>query len=171
MLIHVPISSKNWLWRTNPDGTRDISWRMWLLVWVLPGTLALAAIGLIGEAFYKTRMSTPVTAVVDKVYSWPGTVPITGEEVINYSPRFVFTDETGRVTAATSGQSDPSLNFAVGTEMEIRYFPGSNANIVIPGPLNWFVAKVIALLAVAALPFSLVLTWWLRHWQKRGRKT
>ncbi|HFQ15721.1 MAG TPA: hypothetical protein ENK41_05140 [Rhodobacteraceae bacterium] len=162
---------KAWLLWVRPDGRRDVSWRMWVLVWILPVAFGVSALALAGEAYYRTSFSTPVLGVVDKVYAWPGTIPFTGRQVTNYSPRFVYTDAEGREVRATSGSSHPSYDFPVGTEMEIRYFPGRNANIVIPGPLNWFVAKVVALVALACLPLSLLGWWWLRRWQRKGQPT
>lgn len=157
-----------WLWRRNPDGSREISGRLWLLVWITHALLGLAALALAGEAWYRTTVSVPVMGVVDKVYAWPGTIPLSGREVVNYGPRFRYVDETGETRAATSGASHPSYNFPVGTQMQIRYFPGRDANIVIPGPLNWFVARTVALIALATLPLPLLASWWLRRWRAAG---
>ncbi len=162
------MSRRNFLARTNPDGSRELSLRLWLLVWVAPVLFLVAAAyeGVI--AWDRVHNSVPVMGVVDKVYSWPGTSPF-DRGVTNYSPRFRYTDEAGREVSATSGNSHPDWNFPLGTQMEIRHFPGRNADIVIPGPHNWFVVRVVGLIGLALIVPAALASLLLIRWKRRGQ--
>ena len=48
--------------------------------------------------------------------------------------------------AASAGVSSSLWNFPIGTEKAIRYDPGSKGNIVVVGPTEWLVARVIAII-------------------------
>ncbi|MGB1389222.1 MAG: hypothetical protein ACPG61_10085 [Paracoccaceae bacterium] len=40
------------LWRKLEDGQRQVSWRMWRLIWNVPGLFPLSAAGILGLTGY-----------------------------------------------------------------------------------------------------------------------
>lgn len=162
------LASQPYFARTLPDGRRQVSWRTWLLVWLVPGTFALAALGLVAEAAVKLHATVPATGTVVRVYDWPSTAPW-NRGTPEYAPvfRYVWSDETE--TEASVGMRHPDWNFAIGSEHPILYFPGAKRDLVLPGPHNWAVAKAIgAIAAVTAVP-ALLGHRRLRRWQRGGR--
>ena len=151
-----------YLWRER-GGKREISWRLWVLVWVTPVVFALALLWLIGEAYVKTRLYSPAEAEVVRVYSW--------EDTKGVAPlmRYIWVD--GQETEATPGLRHEDWDFPVGSRHAIRFNPWWKTNIVLPGPHNWFVAKVIALFTIATGLISGYVTLRLWRWRAKGENS
>jgi hypothetical protein len=163
----VPLTGQRYLLRTLADGRRQVSWRVWVLIWVTPVLFGLATLLLVAEATYKLSATVPGEGEVVRVYSWPGETWFDRRQM-NYSPVFRYEWTDGTMTEASSGASHLDWNFGIGERHAIRYFPGSRRDVVLPGPHNWFVAKVIGLIGgVLVLPAALA-SRSVRRWQSRG---
>ncbi len=139
------------LWRDGPGG-RAVSWRVWVLICLLPGVMAAGALFLVFEQLWKQAVSVPAVGVVDHVYSWPGETLFDRGQTL-YSPRMRYTEPDGQTRAATVGLAHPGFDFALGSEHAIRIFPGRDRDAMLPGLHNWMAAIVVGLLAaVLALP-------------------
>ncbi len=163
----MPLTSQRFLLRTLADGRRQVSWRVWVLIWVAPVLFVGAAVLLSLEAAYKLSATVPGEGEVVRVYAWPGETWFDRGKT-NYSPVFRYQWTDGTMTEASSGVSHPDWNFAIGERHAIRYFPGAKRDVVLPGPHNWFVARVIAIIGGALVfPAALAsLAVW--RWQRRG---
>jgi len=149
------VASPYFFLRRLPDGQREISWRVWVLVWVLPVLFLLAAVLLALWEGYRHLATVPGQGQVVRVYARPGET-VFDKGVTNYSPVFRYQWSDGQMTEASTGASHPDWNFEIGTRHEIRYFPGGKADVVLEGAHNWFVAWVIGLIgAVAVVPAAL----------------
>lgn len=155
--------------RVLPDGTRLISWRTWVLIWVTPALFVAAALLMFGVEGWRHAASVPAKGKVVRVYAWRGgTIFDRGQT--NYGPVFRYTWTDGQPTEATSGLSHPDFDFDIGSVHDIRYFPNAKRNIVLPGIHNWTAPSII--LGIGALTFVPALwgTARLRRWQKGGRR-
>ena len=160
-------SSARYFVRTLPDGRRQVSWRVWVLVWVMPVLFLAAALLLTLDAAYKLYATRPAIGEVVRVYSWPGET-IFDRGRTNYSPVFRYQWSGNEMTEASSGASHPDWNFAIGSTHEIRYFPSVKTDVVIPGPHNWFVARVIGAIGLVLLMPAAMVSLALRRWKARG---
>lgn len=153
--------------RTLPDGRRQISRRVWILVWVVPVLFLLAAAWLTLEVYIIRDATVETEAEVVRVYSWEGeTIMDRGE--MNYSPSFRYVWTDGKPTEATAGMSHPDWNLAVGSRHTIRYYPDAKRDIVFRDNAGFAIAGIIALIGLAVLPFSLIGTWLLLRWRRAG---
>lgn len=160
--------SRPYMWRELPDGRREVSWRPWVLIWVIPVLFLGAAALFVAEATWKLMATTPTTGTVVQVYAWPGET-IFDRGVTNYGPVFEYAWSDGEMTRAGVGNSHPDWNFEVGSRHQILYFPGSKKNVVLPGPHNWFVAAVIGGIGAVLLAPALFAAHRLRRWRNSGR--
>ncbi len=160
-------SSQLFLVRTDGNGRRLISWRLWVLIWVAPVLFGLAAVLMLGQAGYLRLASVPGEGEVVRVYAWEGETPFDRGR-INYGPVFRYDWSDGQPTDASLGQSHPDWNFEIGSRHAIRYLPGVKANVMLPGWHNWAAGLIIlAIGAVLTLP-ALWATVRLRRWQRAG---
>lgn len=144
--------SQPFLLQETEAGERIVSWRVWLLIWVVPVLFAVAAMVLAGEAAWRQLSTVPGEGEVVRVYAWEGETMF-DRGTTNYGPVFRYEFAPGESAEATSGMSHPDWNFEIGTRMPIRYNPRTKTDVVLPGAHNWAVAGVIALIAlVTALP-------------------
>lgn len=153
---------------TLPDGSRRVSWRIWVLIWVTPLLFLGAAAFLALQVVQQRQAMVETTGTVVKVYEWESTNPF-DEGPYVYGPVFRYTWTDGTETEASTGTSSSLQNYPVGTEMTIRYNPDAKDNVVIVGPSEWMVARVIAIIGlVLAIPSILasLLIW---RWQRRTR--
>ena len=163
------MGGQRFILRTNPDGTREASWRHWVLVWVTPVCFLGGALWLVLNV-YLVRDATEVTeGEVVKVYEWDNDAPeifYPGDKI--YSPvyRYIWTD--GTATEATAGTSHTGWNFPIGTKKQIRYYPDRKDNVTLVGPSEWWVVKPIAVLALITGVLSVLGTWVTRRWLARG---
>lgn len=158
------------LLRTNPDGSREISWRVWVLTWVVPLCFLGGALCVALFTLYQQSVTEVTTGTVVKVYEWDNDAPqmfYPGDKV--YSPlyRYVWTD--GTETEATAGTSHTKWNFPVGSEHTIRYYPDRKDDVILVDDTEWLVAQVVGLIGVLLVPLSLLITLRLRRWQRDGR--
>jgi len=159
--------SQPFLLRTTPDGRREVSWRVWLLIWLAPVLFAAAGALMLLVEGYRHLATRPAEATVVRVYAWDGDT-IFDRGSTNYGPVFRYRWSDGEYTEATSGMSHPDWNFEIGSVKPIRYFPGRKANVVFPGLHNFLPGIVVALIgAVLALP-ALWLDRRLRRWRRGG---
>lgn len=119
------------------------------------------------EAYVRTTHTVPTEGEVVRVYSWPGESPW-NRGVMEYAPifRYVWTD--GTETEASGGYRDPDWNFEIGSRHAIRYWPDRKTDVVLEGRHNWFVAKVIAVMAVILVFPALAIHLAVQRWRNRG---
>ncbi|MFW2541908.1 hypothetical protein ACN2XU_04640 [Primorskyibacter sp. 2E107] len=160
---------KAYFLHTRGDGTRQISWRVWVLVWVLP--VCMIGGGLIELLLqtYHLSQGVRVTGTVERVYEWDNDIPwIFSDEPKTYSPVFQYSLPDGREAGASSHMSDPSLDFEVGSAHEIIVFPDQDRDVMVPGPhvhaAGWIVLYLGFALCVPAVLASLL--FW--RWKARG---
>ncbi|WP_168797955.1 hypothetical protein [Pacificoceanicola onchidii] len=161
--------AKPFLMRTNRDGSRDISWRVWVLVWVLPVCMIGGGVVELLLQNWTLSQGVRVTGTVERVYEWETNIPTFLSDATHvYAPVFRYTQPDGRETGGSSNMSDPSLNLEVGSTHEIVIFPNQDRDVMVPGPHNytagWIVLKLGFLLVLPSLLLSLLL--W--RWKARG---
>ncbi len=162
------MASRPFLWRTRADGTREVSWRLWVLIWVLPGLMTGAGTAMLVIEAYRHLATLPTQAEVVQVHAWEGET-IFDKDVTNYGPVFAYEWTDGTITRASSGMSSPDFDFAIGSLHEIRYFKGHKGNVVLPGWHNWLPGLIVGALGlVLTLPATWI-TLLVRRW--RGQMT
>ena len=156
-----------YLWRTLPDGRRQVSWRTWVLVWVIPVCFAGAALLFALITLYQQQAMAVTEGEVVKVYEWDSDNPLDeGPKV--YSPVWRYTWTDGTQTEATAGVSSSLWNFPIGTKRQIRYWSDRKDNVVLVDPTEWLIARVLAVIAACALVPALIGTFLIRRWISRG---
>jgi hypothetical protein len=160
--------SRPFLFEETEAGERVVSWRVWLLIWLVPVLFAGAAIVLAGQTFWQIERSVAGQGEVVRVYAWPGET-LFDRGTTNYSPVLRYENTPGEMTEASTGMSHPAWNFEIGSKMEILYTPGYKGNVMLPGPHNWAVARVIGLIALVTAVPALWAHRRVRRWQKGGR--
>ena len=165
------LAGDRYLLRTNPDGSRQISWRMWVLIWVLPVVMALGALVMAAWAQYLRESYVETQGTVTHVYAWENDAPqifYPGEKI--YSPRFRYTWSDGTETEATTGSSHTGWNFEIGSSHTIRYDPSHKDDVVLAGPSEWWVATYVGWIAAVCLIPALIGTALVLRWQVRGKQ-
>ncbi len=158
------------LLRVGADGTRSVSWRMRLLIWLLPVLFLGAAVLLAGAQGLARLTMVPGQGEVVLVRSWPGDGPL-DRGVILYAPVFRYVWSDGKPTEASAGLAHADWDFPVGSLHPIRFDPGEKRDVRLDGAHNWVLAGVIGLLgAVLILPAGLA-ELALRRWRNGGAAT
>ncbi len=158
-------TSRTFLWRTTPDGRREIGWRLWVLVWVAPVLFVLAGVILVAWEGWRHMTFVPAEGEVVRVYEWEGD-GMFGKGSKTYGPVFRYTWTDGAETEASTGMSYTDARFAVGDRMEIRYHPNRKTDVLLPGLVNFAAGLIVmaigAVLSVVALLGTLRLLRWKR---------
>ncbi|UYV39302.1 hypothetical protein N4R57_10010 [Rhodobacteraceae bacterium D3-12] len=159
--------SRPFLFEETAAGERIVSWRVWLLVWLLPGVFALGTVAMVGEAGWRLQGTVVGQGEVVRVYTFEGET-VFDRGVLNYSPVFRYEFAPGEMIEASTGMSHPDWNYEIGSVHEIYYKPSYKTNVSLPGAHNWAVAWVIGgITAVLLLP-ALWLHRRVRRWQRGG---
>ena len=139
-----------------------------MLVWVTPVVFVLAVIYLIAEVMILRATTQVTTAEVVHVYAWENDAPqifYPGDMI--YSPRYRYEWTDGTMTEATAGWSHTDWNFAIGSTHQIRFDPDVKDNVILAGPVEWWVARTVARIGawtfLPALVASIVAWAWLRR--------
>jgi len=150
-----------------PDGRREVDWRLWVLIWLMPVLFLAASVSMLGHEVNRQLTSTPGVAEVVRVQTKVGETTFDRGKT-SYSPLFRYVWRDGKPTNATTGMSHPDWNFEVGSRHDIRWFEDSKQNIILPGAHNWLPGLVIAAIgALLGIPAAIA-TWWLRRWLRAG---
>ncbi|MEM8728872.1 MAG: DUF3592 domain-containing protein [Pseudomonadota bacterium] len=157
-----------YLFRTDADGVRRVSWRAWLLIYLLPGLFLLAAVILAFETLLFQSRAQLVSATVVQVYSREGWTPRAGQTPV-YSPVFTYTWRDGTQTRASNGMASENWDFEIGSPHEVWADMRRKGDV----RLNlyerlWALPVIIALIGLGTLPFSLYATHLVRRWRRRG---
>jgi hypothetical protein len=158
-----------YLLRTNADGTRQASWRIWVLVWLLPAVFLGACGYLTIETLYLRSATVETEGEVTHIYRWENDAPqvfYPGEHV--YSPRFKYTWTDGNATEATPGRSHPGWNFEIGSRHVIRYDPDEKGDVIVAGPTEWLVLRYILWFTAGCTVLSLIGHLLVRRWLGKG---
>ncbi len=159
--------SDAFFFRTRFDGVREISRRMWILIWVAPVLFLGAALLFAGQTLLAPLSMVEAEGEVVELREYEGWSPLEGA-VINYAPSFRYTRADGREVTASAGMSHSEWNFPVGTRMTILHDPDVNGDVRIPGPWHWIIPGALAVIGLAtALPAALASLLLLR-WRRRG---
>ncbi|MEL6232948.1 MAG: DUF3592 domain-containing protein [Pseudomonadota bacterium] len=154
--------------RTRPDGRREVSWRVWLLIFLLPGLFLGAALLLTLDSLRILATYERTMGEVTHVYVWEGWNPIDGTTEV-YGPRFRYAFRPGEMTEATGGQSSAEWNFEIGSRHEILFDPTVKRDIVLPVFVRlWALPVIIAIIGLVLLPPALVAAYFVRRWQRRA---
>jgi hypothetical protein len=159
--------SQPFLFRESPDGRREVSWRVWVLIWVAPLLFLAAATLMLGYEGWRHLASVPNQGEVVRVYAWDGET-IFDKGSTNYSPVFRYRFSDGSLTEASAGMSHPDWNFDIGSVHAIRTFPHTKRNVVLPGWQNWAAGLIVGGIGAVLLPPALWLTARARRWQRAG---
>ncbi|WP_074255637.1 DUF3592 domain-containing protein [Vannielia litorea] len=153
--------------RTRFDGHREISWRSWLLVWIMPalflGAAALFALFTLTAPLGKQAAEGEVI----ELRAYEGWSPLEGE-VTNYSPLFRYMRADGTEARASTGMSHSGWNFAPGSRMTILYDPDTNGDVYLPGTWHWIIPGALAALGAATLVPALLAALLLLRWRRRA---
>ncbi|WP_417522498.1 DUF3592 domain-containing protein [Marinovum sp.] len=157
------------LLRTTGDGRRQASWRVWVLIFVLPvlflGTAA--AIGLESYAFVSKAQRT--TGEVVRVYAWEGWNPWDGATT-DYSPVFRYRFSETEVTEASTGQSSPNWNFEIGSRHDIFFDPERKQDVRQDRfEQLWALPVTIALIGLVLLVPAIIAAICLLRWLQGGK--
>lgn len=149
------------------DGRREVSWRVWLLIWLLPGLFGLAAAWLAFDTAVRLARYQPATGEVVRVYDWPDEAPWAGPDDRLYAPVFRYTWSDGAATEASAGLSRRAWNLPLGSRHAILFDPYRKADVMLPGPHNWIVPGVIAAIALVLVAPAFYVHRRVRRWQRR----
>lgn len=152
------------------QGERQISWRVWVLVWLLPVFMLAGGVVELSLRLWQYKGAVPVTGTVERVYEWDNDIPFSDAPAI-YAPVFSYTEPDGRETGASSDMADPSLNFEIGSQHDILVFPGRDRDVIVPGPHNFKAGKVVLALGVALCLPALLMSWVLWRWREKSQQS
>lgn len=154
-------------WRQNPDGSREVAGRVWVLIWLLPVLMSVAGAGMLAIQAYRHITTVPTTAEVVRVYTWEGAYPIRGTVPV-YGPVFRYTWTDGQPTDATAGMSHSTWNLDIGSRHQIRYNPRVKGNVVFGGIVRFYAGLVVLGLGLVTVLPALWASLRLRRWLRAG---
>jgi Protein of unknown function (DUF3592) len=164
LLIHLN-TTQVYFTKTLPDGRRLVSWRTWLLIFLLPGLFLSAAWILSMESISIVSNYQRTTGEVVRVYDWEGYNPWDGETT-DYSPVFRYAFRPGEMTEASTGQSSPNWNYALGSRHEILFDPTAKNDVKQDNfEQLWAVPAIIGAMGAVLLIPALIAAFFLRRWQ------
>lgn len=164
------ILGEYFFFRTHPDGRREVSRRIWILIFVTPVLFLLATLWYLAEALNISTGYQRTTGEVVRVYAWEGWNPWDGS-VTDYSPVFRYEFRPGEMTEGSGDQSSPNWNFEIGSAHEILFDPDEKGDVIIPGfERLWALPLTLAVLTVVTLAPTLVATHFVRRWLRRGKQ-
>lgn len=138
-------------WREHPDGRREVANKTFLLIWIAPALLLLAAAGSLIWESYRYLATRPAEGIVVRVYAWEGG-GLFGDKML-YGPVFRYTWSDGEPTEASPGLSHPDWNLEIGSTHQIRYFAREKTNVVFGGSVNFAAGMIVLAIGLAtALP-------------------
>lgn len=152
------------LLRQFENGQRRASWRIWVLVYLMP-VLFLIAGGLIAlDSYQFIRQAHRTTGEVVHVYAWDGWNPWDGDTT-DYSPVFQYQFSDGETTQASTGQSSPNWNYALGTHHDIYFNPKTKADVKQNNfEQLWALPVTIVAMGLILLIPAMVATYFIRKW-------
>lgn len=165
------IQPGGYLWRTLPDGTRQVSWRVWPLVFAVPGLFAGFAAFFAGERLVIASTWTRTEGEVVRVHARGGWTPWTGATT-DYSPVFRYEFRPGETTEASTGQSSPNWNRAIGSRHPILFDPSQKGDVRQQSfELLWALPAARSALAALTLIPALVAMALIRRWRRGGPRS
>lgn len=160
--------SQLFLLRTRSDGKREASWRLWVLIFVLPVLFLLAAAALWAEAFAYTQRAERIEAEVVHVYEWEGWTPWTGPTT-NFGPVFAYEHEPGLKFEGTVGQSSPNWNFPIGSRHTLLSDPAVRGAIRLNNfEMLWALPTTTGAIGLGLLALALTATLMVHRWLRGG---
>ena len=161
---------RQYLW-TDGQGGRHVGWRVWLLLWLLPGLFAVATLILGGIAVQQELLWQRGEAYVRQVYAWEGDTPF-DRGVMQYSPVLCYVWTDGAETCATPGQRHRDWNFAVGSRHAVLFDPSERGAVRLAGAgQQWLLALAIGAIGLGTALLALYGHVRLRRWQRGGAVT
>ncbi|SNS76589.1 DUF3592 domain-containing protein [Antarctobacter heliothermus] len=156
------------LWRTGPDGRRQVSWRVWLLIFVTPGLFGAAAALLAYDSLNFVSRAETTTGEVVRVYEWENWNPWEGSHTA-YGPVFRYDFGGGDMTEASLGQSSSNWGFEIGSRHQILFRPDAKGNVKLPVFEHlWALPLTIFGLGLITLIPALFAAWRVRRWLRGG---
>ncbi len=156
------------LLRTGPDGERQASWRVWVLIFLLPVLFLIAAAILAWDSYAFVARAERTTGVVVKVYSWEGWNPW-DRATTDYSPVFRYRFSDGKMTEASTGQSSPNWNYEIGSQHEILFNPDIKTDVKQNNfEQLWAVSATIGTIGLVLLIPAIIAALFVLRWLKAG---
>ncbi|XHB98854.1 DUF3592 domain-containing protein [Nitratireductor sp. ac15] len=167
-MIHTALIRLNmtqlYLLRTGPDGKREASWRVWVLIFLAPVLFLGAAASIAWETRSFLHSAERTMGEVVHVYAWDGWNPWDGVTT-DYSPVFRYRFTDGEMTQASTGQSSPNWNFPVGSRHEIFFTPDRKRDVRQNNfEQLWAVPAVIAAMGLVLLVPAFIATFLVLRW-------
>lgn len=160
--------SQLFLLRQTDDGERHTSWRIWVLIFVLPVLFILAAGLLAWDSYQFITKAERTTGEVVHVYAWEGWNPWDGHTT-DYSPVFRYWFSQNEMTEASTGQSSPNWNYELGSKHDIYYNPRYKTNVKQDNfEQLWALPVTIGGIGLVLLFPALAATFFIRRWQKNS---
>ncbi len=150
------------------DGQRQASWRIWVLIFVLPVLFILASVVLAYDSYSFVKKAEKTTGEVVHVYAWDGWNPWDGA-TIDYSPVFRYRFSEAEITEASTGQSSPNWNHQLGSKHEILFNPEYKTNVKQNNfEQLWALPSIIAVMGLILLMPSLLAGYLVLRWLNKG---
>ncbi|MDD9732827.1 DUF3592 domain-containing protein [Mameliella sp. AT18] len=160
--------SQQFLWRTHPDGRRQVSWRVWLLIFVTPVLFLATAALLAYDSVSFVSRADRTTGEVVRVYEWEDWTPWAGNHTV-YGPVFRYEFREGEMTEASLGQSSANWGFEIGSRHEILFNPETRGNVRLPLFEHlWALPLTILCIGLITLVPALFGAWRVRRWLRGG---
>ncbi|MCD7058638.1 DUF3592 domain-containing protein [Pelagibacterium xiamenense] len=157
-----------YLLRIGPDGRRQASWRVWVLIFLLPVLFLGTAAALAYESQSFLANARRTTGEVVRVYAWEGWNPWDGA-TIDYSPVFRYRFADGEMTEASTGQSSPNWNHAIGSRHDIFFTPDQKRDVRQDNfEQLWALPAAIGLIGLALLVPAGIAAFFVLRWLNRG---
>jgi len=163
MLISLNRTQLFLLQQTN-DGQRQASWRIWVLIYLLPVLFVLAAGLLAFDSYHFISQAERTTGEVVHVYAWDGWNPWDGDTT-DFSPVFRYRFSDNELTEASTGQSSPNWNYKIGSQHAIYFNPHSKTDVKQNNfEQLWALPVTIGGIGLVLLLPALVGTFYIRKW-------
>ncbi|KFB09023.1 DUF3592 domain-containing protein [Nitratireductor basaltis] len=157
-----------YLLRTGSGGKRQASWRVWVLIFLLPVLFLGTAAALAWESYAFISSATRTTGEVVRVYAWEGWNPWDGKTT-DYSPVFRYRFSDTEMTEASTGQSSPNWNFAIGSQHEIFFTPDEKRDVRQKNfEQLWALPAAIGGIGMVLLIPSAIVAWFVLRWLRGG---
>lgn len=166
-----PFGSKTGFFRKTVGNVTVPTWRMKVLVWVLPTLFVAAGLLWIGSNFVWMLGAVETEGTVTKVYTWEAENAVEAGSTL-YGPVFAYTWTDGSETEGALGMSSPEYNFEIGSRHSIMYNPTTKGNVRFAGfSFNYFGGVLILAIGLVFSLASLALWIWVKALaRKRDQK-
>lgn len=156
------------LLRTGPDGKRQASWRVWVLIFVLPALFMMATAVLGFESLGFVDRAERTTGEVVRVYEWQKWNPWEGTHT-SYGPVFRYEFSDDETTEASTGQASSNWGFEIGSRHDILFLPDVKGDVKLDNfETLWALPLTIFGIGLGTFIPALFAAWRVRRWLRGG---